>query len=483
MKLMSVGKLCSVAVLAVVMMAFAPISPASANSKYAALVIHADTGDILFDRYSTQKRYPASLTKMMTLYMLFQELEAGNVDLDTKLKVSRTAASMPASKLGVSTGSTITVEDAIHALIIKSANDVAVVVAEKIGGSESNFARLMTDQAYSMGMRSTTFRNASGLPNSRQVTTARDLAILSQRVVQDFPQFYHFFGDTSFKWDGKTINGHNKLVESFDGADGLKTGYTRLSGYNLATTTMRGDDRLIGIVLGGRSSYTRDAHMKKILDDAYEAIEAKPTLISALHREKPEPNLKPTTLAKLGGVWPKPASEPDRLEVLAAAEMGAVSGSPALQAQLKAKIESGDWKDSDGLTTADDLGELINLSDADKLNTAALRMAKAETDDINIGEGDIDYTSLSRERRWSIQTGAYRDASLASTEMVNTKTVIAGVADILINEISETTSAGKPIYRIRFNGMTEAEAQKACKAVIDDGGDCFTLVNPAMSGT
>ncbi|GGD04707.1 D-alanyl-D-alanine carboxypeptidase family protein [Aquisalinus flavus] len=461
------------------MIALAAVSPASANSKYAALVIHADTGDILFDRYSTQKRYPASLTKMMTLYMLFRELEAGNVDLDTPLKVSSTAASMPASKLGVTAGSTITVEEAIHALIIKSANDVAVVVAEKIGDSESRFARMMTEQAHTMGMHATTFRNASGLPNSTQVSTARDLAILSQRIVQDFPQYYHFFGETSFTWKGKTINGHNKLVDTFDGADGLKTGYTRLSGYNLATTARRGDDRLIGIVLGGRSSYTRDAHMKKILDDAYQAIEATPTLISALHREKPEPNLKPTTLAKLGGVWPKPASGPDRPVVMAAAEMDTVSGSPALQAQLKEKIESGDWKDADALTAA---GDLAALSDADKLNTAALRVASSDEEDITIGEGDIDYASLSRERRWSIQTGAYRDASLASTEMVNTKTVIAGVADILINEISETTSAGKPIYRIRFNGMTENEAQTACKAVIADGGDCFTLVNPAMSG-
>ena len=481
MRFMSTGKLCSVAIMAFVMMALAAVSPASANSKYAALVIHADTGDILFDRYSTQKRYPASLTKMMTLYMLFQELEAGNVQLDTKLKVSSTAAAMPASKLGVTTGSTITVEDAIHALIIKSANDVAVVVAEKIGGSESKFARMMTDQAHSMGMRSTTVRNASGLPNSSQVTTARDMAILSQRVVQDFPQYYHFFGDTSFTWKGKTINGHNRLVDNFDGADGLKTGYTRLSGYNLATTTLRGDDRLIGIVLGGRSSYTRDAHMKKILDDAYDAIEATPTLISALHRDKPEPSLKPTTLAKLGGVWPK--SAPAGGEVLAAADTGTVSGSPALQAQLKEKIESGDWSEDGALANASELGELVNLSDADKLNTAALRLATVEEDDVNIGEGDIDYASLSRERRWSIQTGAYRDASLASTEMINTKTVIAGVADILINEISETTSAGKPIYRIRFNGMTEDEAQKACKAVINEGGDCFTLVNPAMSGT
>ena len=267
--------------------------PASANSKYAALVIHADTGDILFDRYSTQQRYPASLTKMMTLYLLFEELEAGNVTLESKLKVSNTAAAMPASKLGVKSGSTISVEDAIHSLVIKSANDVAVVVAEHIGDSERNFARLMTQKAHDMGMRSTEFRNASGLPNTRQVTTARDMAILSQRIVQDFPQYYHYFDEHSFTWGGRTITGHNKVAEDFDGADGLKTGYTRMSGYNLATAIKRGDNRLIGIVLGGRSGYTRNAHMEKILGEAYDAIENDPELVSALHRAPPVPTMKP----------------------------------------------------------------------------------------------------------------------------------------------------------------------------------------------
>lgn len=479
MKDMPVVKLCFLALVTALLSMVATTGTASANSKYAALVIHADTGDILFDRYSTQKRYPASLTKMMTLYLLFEQLEEGKVTLETKLTVSRNAASMPASKLGIDAGETITVEDAIHALVIKSANDIAVVVAEKIGGSETRFAQLMTEKAWAMGMRSTTFRNASGLPNSSQITTARDLATLSQRVVQDFPQYYHYFSDTSFEWDGKTIKGHNNLLGKYDGADGLKTGYTRLSGYNLATTAVRGDERLIGIVLGGRSSYTRDAHMISILNDAYSAIKDKPELLSALRREPPSPNLKPTTLAKLGGTWPKEdgdGEERDTLQVLARADNAAIKGTPALQAEIAAAIADGNWKDEDGLPIGDDLKALIAASNGKQTQLAS-------RDDGVVGEGDIDYDTLLKQRQWTIQTGAYRDVDLASTEMSNAKLVVASIAPIALNELSETESAGKPIYRIRFNGLTETEARAACKAVIDNGGDCFTLRNPALSGT
>ncbi|MCK5749601.1 MAG: D-alanyl-D-alanine carboxypeptidase, partial [Oricola sp.] len=165
-------------------------TPASANSKYAAYVIHADSGDVFFDRYSSGQRYPASLTKMMTLYLLFEELEAGRMTLDGKIDVSAHSAGQPPSKLGLTSGTTIDVETAINALVVKSANDVAAAVAEEISGSEWRFAQKMTDKARELGMRSTTFRNASGLPNSKQVTTARDMAVLGRRLIQDFPQYF-----------------------------------------------------------------------------------------------------------------------------------------------------------------------------------------------------------------------------------------------------------------------------------------------------
>ena len=450
--------------------AMSVFSPAHANSKYAAIVIHADTGDILFDKYSTQTRYPASLTKMMTLYLLFEELEAGRLTMETKLKVSRYAAGMPASKLGLKAGETITVEKAIEALVVKSANDVAVVVAEKLGRSEKNFAKKMTNKAWKMGMRSTRFRNASGLPNTKQITTARDMAVLSQRVVQDFPQYWYFFQKSSFVWKGKTYKSHNKLIGKFAGADGLKTGYTRRSGYNLATTVQRGDDRLIGIVLGGRSGKTRDAHMKKIIDQAYTDIIVKPTLISAIHRVKPTPSLKPTTLAELGGVWP-----PADYQVLASyQDAPTVGDSRALQMALARQAGGEEWLADNGLDGIDDMGTLIsNMTDAEKLNTLAL--IESQTDPL-IGEGDTDMeNAVSADFAWSIQTGAYSDRTFAEQELAGTKLMISDILGDAMEEISEVISANKTVYRVRFKYLNEDQAERACGRVIQNGGDCFSM--------
>lgn len=460
------------------------LSPAAGNSKYAAVVIHADTGDILFDKYSTQKRYPASLTKMMTLYLLFEELEAGRLTMQSQLKVSRNAAAQPASKLGIKAGSTITVEKAIQALIVKSANDVATCVAENISGSETKFARKMTNRAWAMGMKSTRFRNASGLTHRKQYSSARDLAVLSQRVVQDFPQYWPYFQLQSFTYKGKTYKSHNKLVGSFDGADGLKTGYTRLSGYNLATTIERGDDRLIGIVLGGRSGYTRDRHMKDILNNAHAAIVVNPQLVSAVHRIKPTPSLKPTRLAELGGVWP-PAEMQAQALTMASAEMvnidslslaaaaPTIGGDAALKLELAGLATDGNWTGApSGLPLEDDLGSLISASGAEGLNQRALLAAARETE---IGEGDIDTDIIPADRAWSIQTGAYRDRSYAELEMADARDLIAPLAASARQQIIVGESKGLPLYRVRFTRLTESEAEKSCAAVIAEGGDCYSM--------
>ncbi len=452
-------------------------SSAQANSKYAALVIHADTGDILFDKYSTQRRYPASLTKMMTLYLLFEELEAGRLTLQTKLKTSRYAASMPASHLKLKAGDTITVEQAIEALVIKSANDVAVVVAEKIGKTEKGFAQKMTKKAWSMGMRSTRFRNASGLPNRKQYSTARDLAVLSQRVMQDFPQYWPYFQKKSFTWKGKTYKSHNRLVGKFTGADGLKTGYTRMSGYNLATSVTRGDNRLIGIVLGGRSTKTRDAHMKKIVNQSYANIKKKPYLVSAIHRKKPAPNLKPTTLAELGGVWP-----PVNVAVTAQtfAEAPTLNGSTALQYQLASQAASLSGG-LDAPVPGDDVGLLIteNMSEAERLNVMTLAATYAERD---YAEGDVDETSrLEADLNWSIQTGAYSTRQLADTEMTKVLSAHANLIADAAPDVTEVISEGKSVFRVRFNLMSERQAEEACAAILSNNGGCFVMKNASVN--
>ena len=243
------------------------ISPqtAAASNRYAAIVIEEKTGRVLFSRNADKKLYPASLTKIMTLYLLFEEVAQGRLSMKSKLKVSRVAASRSPSKLYLQPGSTINVEDAILALVTKSANDVATVVSEALSGTEREFAKRMTRKARSLGMINTTFKNASGLPNRAQKSTARDMARLGVAIRRDFPQFYHYFSRTSFSYKGRKFGNHNKLLRQFDGTDGIKTGYTNASGFNLVAATERNGVRLIGVVFGGRTGTSRNAHMMKIL--------------------------------------------------------------------------------------------------------------------------------------------------------------------------------------------------------------------------
>jgi D-alanyl-D-alanine carboxypeptidase len=243
-------------------------SPEStSNPRYAAIVYDVKANRPLYAVDADGLRHPASITKVMTLYMLFEQLQAGRVTLDTRLPVSAFAAAQPPTKLGLRAGSSIRVEDAILCMVTRSANDAAVVVAESLGGSESGFAAMMTRKARSLGMSRTTYVNASGLPDSRQITTARDLAILGVAIQDRFPRYFRYFATRSFVYQGRGIANHNRLVGNVDGVDGIKTGYTRASGFNLLTSLRRGDRQVVAVVLGGRSAGSRDATMRQLLAD------------------------------------------------------------------------------------------------------------------------------------------------------------------------------------------------------------------------
>ncbi len=431
----------------------AALAPAHANSKYAAYVMHAESGDVLFDRYSTARRYPASLTKMMTMYMLFDAIEAGELTLDSKLKVSARAAGQPPSKLGLKSGSTISVDTAIQALVIKSANDVAVVVAEKLAGSEWRFAREMTTKARKLGMRSTTFRNASGLPNSRQVTNARDMAELGRRVMQDFPQYYHYFAAKSFTYNGRTYSTHNSLVKNYDGADGIKTGYTRRSGFNLVTSAEKDGVRLVGVVLGGRKSWSRDRHMRDILNNAFAAVAKNPARIAALHRNTPAPRLKPTLVAALAAKNAAPTiagHEPLRNEIMTAA--AGFAENPA--------------------ETGDVLGALIASADVDDFNEfERARIASVPNEDGFIGEGDLEKVN---EFSFGVQIGAYSTKELAQTEL-EAAAKKSGFTDRDRAIFPTMRADGSMLYRARFRKLTEIEAALACTELKNAGVSCFVV--------
>lgn len=238
---------------------------AQANSKYAGIVVDAKTGKVLYANNANARRYPASTTKIMTLYVLFEELEAGRATLNTKMKVSRYAAGRPPTKLGLKVGGSLRVKDAIYALVTKSANDASTVIAEHISGSETAFARRMTQTARAIGMRNTTFRNPHGLPNSKQVTTAADLALLGRAIQDRFPKYYKYFNTRSYTYAGRRMGNHNKLLGRVRGVDGIKTGYTNASGFNLVTNVKRDNRQIVAVVLGGRTGKSRDAQMVKLI--------------------------------------------------------------------------------------------------------------------------------------------------------------------------------------------------------------------------
>lgn len=439
--------------LVVIATSLTAMMPASANSKYAAFVIHADSGDILFDKYSNKRLYPASLTKMMTLYLLFDELEAGRLTIESNLNVSKRAAGQPPSKLGVKAGSTIDVETAIYALSVKSANDVAVVVAEAIANTEWQFARKMTAKARSLGMNRTAFRNASGLPNSKQITTARDLARLSQSLMHNHAQYFHYFSAKKFVWNGRTYRTHNSLVAKYQGSTGLKTGYTRRSGYNLATSVDRAGNHLIGIVLGGRSVRTRDAHMRKILDTAFTAIKKKPTLISALHRNKPIPRIKPTQLAHLEQEMAVPT----------------VAESDTIRKEIQ--MAASEFADSaDG---TNNIGSLIASTDSDDFNEfERFRLTAFELDpDGLIGQGDLEHKS---PMNWQVQIGAYSSKTMAQSELENAA-VSASLMDRARSVVPLVKAEGDTIYRARFTYLAETDAIDVCDAIRAAQMSCFVL--------
>jgi D-alanyl-D-alanine carboxypeptidase len=262
----------------------------SYSPQFSSIIVDGNSGATLESYSPDGLRHPASLTKMMTLYLLFERLDSGKIKLDTEMPVSEHASDQDPTKLDLRPGQTIRAEDAIKGLITRSANDAAVVIAEAIGGSEDNFASMMTRKAHALGMSRTVYRNASGLPNDAQVTTARDQAILGRALQERFPRYYRYFSTTEFSFRGRTIHGHNHLLGSVEGVDGIKTGYTRASGFNLVTSMHRGNRFLIGVVLGGRSGGSRDATMRSLLADNLDKAATRRTVAAIAERNGSDAN-------------------------------------------------------------------------------------------------------------------------------------------------------------------------------------------------
>ena len=313
----------------------------SYSPQFASIIVDGNSGATLSSNNPDALRHPASLTKIMTLYLLFEQLERGKLKLESELDVSAYASQQAPTTLGLKPGQTIRVEDAIKGLVTRSANDASVVIAEAIAGDEDDFAKLMTRKARALGMSKTVYRNANGLPNDEQVTTARDQATLGRAIQDRFPRYYRYFSTSVFNYRGQSIRNHNRLLGNVEGVDGIKTGYTRASGFNLVTSMRRGNRHLVGVVLGGRSGVSRDAIMRNLLAENLDKGASTRTVAAITERNAGEANTEvaeapaaPRSAEPAQGYGAISASEPS----LAAASRPAAPAKPSLMAAAAAAL-------------------------------------------------------------------------------------------------------------------------------------------------
>lgn len=409
------------------------VVPADANSKYAAYVLDANTGKVLFSRDADERRYPASLTKMMTLYLVFEAIEAGRISTKTRVPFSKNAAAEPPTKLGVRAGGSITVDTAIRALVTRSANDVSTAIAEMLGGSEANFARMMTAKAGQLGMKSTRFRNAHGLPNSQQYTTARDMAILGVALREHFPRRYDYFSTRSFAYGKQRITTHNRLLGRVKGVDGIKTGYTRASGFNLVSSVQDNGRSIVAVVMGGKSGRSRDAHMAELIREHLPRASRRdsgPLIASARPAPSAVAALPKTDI-------PMPSFRPAGEIAVAAYAPVTASAAPIPSATVPQ-------------------ASIANRLDAsvDPVTTASTRAPA------NSG--------------WVVQVASSPSQNDAFAALVRTGKEAPSVLASASAFIEEFDNKGTVYYRARFGGFdTKNQAWKACNALKRQKIDCY----------
>ncbi len=422
-------------------------APAHANSKYAAIVIDANTGKTLFSSSADEPRYPASLTKMMTLYLTFEALQSGRISKTTKVPFSKNAAAEPPTKLGVRAGGSITVETAIYSLVTKSANDAATALAELLGGSESDFARQMTAKARQLGMTGTIFRNANGLPNPAQRSTARDMATLGIALREHFPQYYDYFSTRSFQYGKQRLGNHNRLLGRIKGVDGIKTGYTRASGFNLVSSVSDGDRRIVAVVMGGKTAKSRDDHMAGLIRTWMP---------------------KASTRRGGGNLVAKAASESSNSPIRALASL--LPGKNAPQPKPRPEEDVVAYAAADSVATAD-VAEGEGSAESDPVQEIYAEPIPARMADI-----DPIKTATVPRSGWAIQVASSPSEVEARAFLTRTNRQAGNVlADA--SPFTETfEKGGVTYYRARFGGFESKNAAwGACSALKRKKIDCYAV--------
>lgn len=492
--------------------------PNTENNKYASIIIDASTGTVLSEKNANKVLHPASLTKVMTLMLLFDALENGNVRLNDRIYVSPHAASQQPSKLGLTAGSSIRVEDAILAVVTKSANDMAVAIGEHLAGSESRFAARMTQRAHAIGMTRTNFVNASGLHNPAQVSSARDMATLARYIIVRYPNYYRYFGTKQFTYRGKTMTNHNRLMQSYAGMDGFKTGFINQSGFNLIASARHGNQRLIGVVFGGKTWKSRNDHMASLLDAGFAkmrsgtmiASAAAPVEIAAavpaqpgatpqvpatkpVYRETPAATARPTapqgyTSLSAMNAEPRKLILPPAAPAPAPAAQPEPSATDRVVANVENAIDRGDYSELTGEGDYDAvnarrvetglIAAAVYKGDHDRvreIQTAAATQPAAGFPQQNILRAPDGITPVSvppaeaaapapaPSDLWSVQIGAYtsRVATDDALRYAHTKLPqnLTHASPIVV---PLSTSQGV-LFRARLGNLTQAQAVEACR--------------------
>ncbi len=466
----------------------------SYEPSYSSIVVDANSGAVMQATNADSPRHPASLTKIMTLYLLFERLEAGKIKLTTEMQVSPHAAVQAPSKLGLEPGQTIAVETAIRAIVTKSANDVAVVVAEALAGDEADFAKLMTAKARTLGMTHTTYHNASGLPDDLQMTTARDQALLGRAIQDRFPKYYSYFSTRYFAYHGRMIRNHNHLLGSVDGVDGIKTGYIHDSGFNIVTSVHRDGRHIIAVMFGGHTAQARDARVRSMIDNNINIASVKRTAPPVIEgREIAEVRAK-----DMKGT---PAKEPAREKVASAAplthridpalgstdpikpnpvktiavQMGAVhtaSLSPLLSDNRKLVPAPG-ANATKVTTVAVVKHDLPPAARADTIVLSSTKVASAS--------GNVPIAAAMPEPSvhsgWMIQVGAFPEETEAKQRLTAAQEKAKGQLGKADPFTERTTKGDKALFRARFAGLDRSQAETACKHLKRSDIPCMVVKN------
>jgi D-alanyl-D-alanine carboxypeptidase len=469
---------------------------------FASIVVDGNSGEVLHAANADAPRHPASLTKIMTLYLLFEGLDAGKIRLDTPLKVSEHAAAQAPTKLGLRPGQTIAVDDAIKAVVTKSANDAAVAIAENLAGSEDEFARLMTQRAHALGMSRTTYVNASGLPDDDQVTTARDQALLGRAIQERFPHYYRYFSTEEFVYHGSAMRNHNHLLGEVGGVDGIKTGYTRASGFNLVTSVHRDGRYIVAVVLGGRSASERDARMRELIsahikeasvrrappplgDRGEQRGDGQPQLVAFAKPPAPShPDAAPTASvgmrakggAAIGSSDPiQPLSVKTISYRIAPVQTASFAPMPALVPVPAPAPPAIAPATSTPAAAQPPYAPSTMVPSAEPARLASpAKVEQGNADPVTI---EPDVPARRTRGGWLIQVGAFEDENEAKQHLSAARLKVPGMLAAADPFTERVQKGDKAWYRARFAGFDRATAEATCKLLKRSDIECMALKN------